>query len=264
MELISMAVVGKVESSKSSKTSWIGMAVLFFGLLIINQFIFSQRVQLGLQKSEFYDAPKKILGGAFREVRVTIADILWVKVDTYFHAALTPEEHEQIHPGHPEHMLGISHSDTARAVAETQFLPLIKIITELDPNFITAYSIGGWWLWQKLNQVPQAIAFFKEGIQNNPTSFQLHYDLATLYFWKLNDYEKAKGELLAALNLEMDNRTRVEIMNLLGYTYERLNDNANAIQIWEQIEKTNVPPYSNSAKRRLVELRSVPKKPLGK
>ncbi len=259
-----MAAVGKVENSKRFKTSWMGMAVLFFGLLVINQFILTQRVQLGLQKSEFYDAPKKLLGGAFREVRVTIADILWVKVDTYFHAALTPEEHEQIHPGHPEHMLGISHSASARAMAETQFLPLIKIITELDPNFITAYSTGGWWLWQKLNQVPQAIDFFKEGIRNNPTSFQLHYDLATLYFWKLEDYEKTKGELIAALNMEMDDRTRVEVMNFLGYTYERLNDNTNAIKIWEQIEKTNVFPYSNSAKRRLAELQPMQKRLSGK
>lgn len=257
-----MAAINKPENSIEPKASWIGLTALFLGLIVINHFVLLQRTQFGLQKSAFYDTPKKILGSAFREVRVTIADILWVKVDTYFHAAITPEEHEQIHPGHPEHMLGISHINPT--LAGTQFLPLIRLIVDLDPNFIEAYSTGGWWLWNRLNQVQEAINFFNEGIKNNPDNYQLHYDLGWLYFWKLADYNKSKETFIAASKLATTDRDKSTALEFLAYSYERLNDNANAITVWEQVEKLNVRPYVDAAKRRLSELRSLQKNPSGK
>jgi len=251
-----MNAILKITNPYQYYKNYVSFIFLFLILFILDHQISHQRNYLGLTKSSFYDTPKKLLGTAFREIRVTIADILWIKVDTYFHAGLTKEEHELIHPGHPEHLEGLEQQHQNQENAE--FLPLIRLVTELDPNFIDAYRSGAWWLWKRLNETQPAIDFLKEGIENNPDRFELHYDLAWLYFFKLENYSMAKQELIKTSQMNMDGRDKASVLELLAFSHERLNEIPQAVLLWKIIRKMNILPYSQTAQRRLSELNRTP------
>ena len=228
------------------------LILLIIGIYTLNYWIIRQRAGLGdHDEDESYLTPKKAISSAFREVRVTMADILWIKVDAYFHSALTPEEHERIHPGHPEHLSGLVSHHQPRENSE--FMPLIRLVTDLDPQFIEAYRTGAWWMWSRLNQVKPAIEFLQEGIQNNPTRFELSYDLGLLYFNKLNDYPKAAQQFQFASRIPMDERDKSTVMEYLAFSYERMNQNQEAFETWKKVANLNIPPYAIAARDRIKE-----------
>lgn len=114
------------------------------------------------------------------ELRYTAAAILWVKADIYHHE------------------LEFRGLDT---VQNTDIMPLFRMITLLDPHFIQAYDTGAYSLVVNLNRVKEGLDFLKEGIRNNPDSFELSWEYGFLMF-----YEKDYAEALPYLIKAHDNR----------------------------------------------------------
>ena len=249
------------------------IALLIFAILLLilaiwlmNGFLLKQR-SLFVPESHHNDehasmTPVRVMSSAFREVRVTLADLLWIKVDKYFHSSLTPEEHEKIHPGHPEHLKGVH--TVQHQQKSSEFMPLLKMVTDLDPQFIEAYRVGAWWLWSRLNQIQPAIQLLQKGADNNPNHYEFNYDMGLLYFQKLNDYQAAKAQFIRASLMKMDDRDKVNVLEYLAFSYERLNENAKAITVWKEIEQMNIQPFSNTAKQRQIELNQIITRPTGK
>ena len=66
--------------------------------------------------------------------------------------------------------------------------PMLDNATDLDPNFIAAYSYGAVVL--PAIDPDKAVALIEKGIRNNPDRWELYSDLGYIY-WKLKRYEKA-------------------------------------------------------------------------
>jgi hypothetical protein len=80
-------------------------------------------------------------------------------------------------------------------------LPLIRIITWLDPHFIDVYSTGMWHVGYNFadedsrsdrRYVPFALALGKEGAANNPNTYELYFETGWIWYHKIDDdYENA-------------------------------------------------------------------------
>lgn len=131
------------------------------------------------------------LAGEFRTVA---ANLLWIKADKYHHEFI----------GH-----GGNWNENK------DLLPLIKLITELDPHFIEAYLTGSWMLATGLEKHDAAVRYLREGISNNPKSFELYEGLATLYARRLSDPQKSLQCFEKALYLARDDFDRKRLKRLV-------------------------------------------------
>jgi hypothetical protein len=61
---------------------------------------------------------------------------------------------------------GHSHTDGR------ELLPWFRVMTLTDPNYVSGYATGAWWL--RSRNAGEALAFAEEGIGINPNAFQIH------------------------------------------------------------------------------------------
>jgi tetratricopeptide (TPR) repeat protein len=144
--------------------------------------------------------------------RKLVADLLWLKVDEYWHLGL------------PQRML-----------------PMMETVVALDPHFIVAYSLGAWHLAynvslmvhsaeEKQHYIDQGIALLAKGIKSNPRSSDLYAELGfTIYFRKLNDWEKAAYYLREAIKYEHE----PWVERVYALSLERLGEEREALAILE-------------------------------
>lgn len=100
-----------------------------------------------------------ILLDVFGEFRTVLARYLWFKMDL-FHEVLDDE--------------GVEHSQ------QTEILPLLRMISLLDPSMTDSYDNIAWDLYKGHKQDKQALAILDEGLERNPQSFQLWFRRALI------------------------------------------------------------------------------------
>lgn len=110
--------------------------------------------------------------GAFTGFREAIAGMLWVRTDEFFH-----------------------NGDYAA------IMPLIRVITWLDPHQTDVYETGAWHMDYNFTDsqersdrryIPLSLALITEGIANNPDEPDLYSDKAFVhYFRKIGDYSQS-------------------------------------------------------------------------
>lgn len=100
----------------------------------------------------------------FREM---IAGILWVRADTFF--------------------------DSGNYDA---ILPIIRLVTWLDPSQIDVYATGMWHIGYNFTDeqsrsdrryIPSALALGKEGAANNPNTYEMFFETGWLWYHKVDD-----------------------------------------------------------------------------
>lgn len=151
-------------------------------------------------------------GAAEMGLREAVASMLWVRADEFFHNG----EYEAI-------------------------LPLVRMVTWLDPQQIDVYSTGAWHLDYNFTDeeqrsdrryIPPAIALLKEGIENNPEIWDLRFDLGWMhYLQKLKDYPNAAYWLKEAASKDGKDMNTGEIQprpsfvdRMLAHAYERTGE----------------------------------------
>lgn len=76
-----------------------------------------------------------------------------------------------------------------------ELAPLLEITTNLDPQLLPAYQFGASFLSPPppfgAGEPARAIELMQYGIQHNPDSWQLYYNLGFVYYTELKDYKKA-------------------------------------------------------------------------
>ncbi|MBI5708480.1 MAG: hypothetical protein HZC36_15965 [Armatimonadetes bacterium] len=105
----------------------------------------------------------------FREF---LAGILWVRGDTYFESG----DYDAI-------------------------LPIIRMVTWLDPHYVDVYATGMWHLGYNFTDeesrsdrryIPYALALGKEGAENNSDTYEMFFETGWMWFNKVDDdYENA-------------------------------------------------------------------------
>jgi hypothetical protein len=124
--------------------------------------------------------------GAFTGFREAVAGLLWVRTDQFF--------------------------DDGNYAA---IMPLIRVITWLDPHQIDVYATGAWHMDYNFTDsqersdrryIPLSLALIKEGIANNPDEPDLYSDEAFVhYFRKIADYTKSASVFADGWQVVLDN-----------------------------------------------------------
>ena len=152
------------------------LAVCFIGqVLLQGTFIFKNWAK------DFSPGKGKLVSGAlspdqmlfalsgFREM---VAGILWVRADAFF--------------------------DSGNYDA---ILPIIRLVTLLDPNEIDVYATGMWHIGYNFTDeeqrsdrryIPSALALGKEGCRNNPSTYEMFFETGWMWYHKVDDdYDNA-------------------------------------------------------------------------
>ncbi|HLZ53289.1 MAG TPA: hypothetical protein VKS19_02305 [Verrucomicrobiae bacterium] len=79
-----------------------------------------------------------------------------------------------------------------------EILPWLKLATDMNPQYIQAYHVGGYWL-RRLHMPMQARDFLFEGLHHNPGNSELLFDLGWLYDEDLHDTNRARNVWMAGL-----------------------------------------------------------------
>lgn len=204
----------------------------------------------------------KILGSVFSGS----ADLLWLKTDEYLHRGVTECGHCHIleEAGIGEHTHEHNHKEIdhkqkpnkldkfftkldynlkpnieghVHSKGEAELMPWFKLTTMFSPHHVRAYAVGGYWLAFRLGKPDEAIKFMKEGIKNNPNSYQISEEMGIVYFSKLKDYKRAQYYFEKALKsqAEMDEYDKAGILRFLAFSHKFQGHTQKAIDCYKQV-----------------------------
>lgn len=152
--------------------------------------------------------------GALAGFRQVVAGLLWVRTDSFFH------------------------SGNYDAV-----LPMIRMITWLDPNWMDVYATGAWHLMYNFTDTDQrsdrrylgpGIALLNEGIANNPDKYDMYKEKGWNAFDKLKDYDLA-SEALAQGEKADAKYDITQVGHLLAHSLERAGRIDDSIAQWKSV-----------------------------
>ncbi len=176
------------------------------------------------------------LGSLILGFRSAVADLLWLKVDDYWHQ------------GRMEMML-----------------PMMYTVVGLDPHFIDAWAVGAWHLAynapvtvdtmeEKRAFIDKAIVFLQDGIKRNPRHWQLYFELGfAIYYVKLEDYRSAAHYLEQSARYRPPAEKKVDRMLL--HAYERGEEYEKALEGWI-VYHNKIDPDSRVAPRFILQLQA--------
>jgi hypothetical protein len=160
------------------------------------------------------------------QIRGLLADYLWLRVDEY------------------QHRRRIVGGELLKSDDEA-LMPLVRLITWLNPHYVDAYALGGQWLAFHFNRPRESMAFYEEGIRNNPRSFDLLNGAAWVYWRFQKDYTRAAERARDAAAVAQDDLQRFQALWLEAHILEDAGDRAGAIRAWQEVAR--IPGYDRTA-----------------
>ena len=150
--------------------------------------------------------------GALSGFRQIIAGLLWVRSDAFFHQG----NYDAI-------------------------LPLIRLITWMDPNWLDPYATGAWHMMYNFTDtdqrsdrryLPAGMALLREGIDNNSTTYDMYKEAGWNSFDKIKDYAES-AKYYADAEKNDPNFDITQVGHPLAHCYERMGETDKAIAQWE-------------------------------
>jgi len=199
--------------------------VLILILLASALFSLATFVQPRAQTWDKRGSSANVLNLVFGDSRRMFANHFYTKADVSFHSGYYPSIFDQAQPdkdahhmtsqeGSPESeeherqmsFLGRPHDWIERFGRhffitkhthlengnEREILPWLKLSAELDPQRIDTYVVASYWLRNRLGKVPEAEQFLRDGLRNNPNSYELLYEMGSLYDENYHDKTRAR------------------------------------------------------------------------
>lgn len=83
---------------------------------------------------------------------------------------------------------------------EREILPWLRLAADLDPQKIETYTVGAYFLREKLGRTDQAELFLREGFRNNPGSPEILFELGRVYHEGLHDANRARNVWFMGVN----------------------------------------------------------------
>ena len=80
-----------------------------------------------------------------------------------------------------------------------EIMPWLRLSAELNPNDIRTYTVTAYWLRERMGKVAEAEQFLREGLRENPDSYEIMYELGRVYSENKNDPAHARNLWEAAL-----------------------------------------------------------------
>jgi tetratricopeptide (TPR) repeat protein len=157
------------------------------------------------------DTPLQALAPALLGFREVAASLLWVKTDDYFHRG----EYQPI-------------------------LNLVRLITTIDPHQIDVYTTGAWHMaynFMDKRLIRTGLEFLEGGVKNNPTIYDLYFELGYTNVDKTRDFEKAiywYKEASTKGTTDGKKLPPVFTWSQLAHAYEKAGNIDAAIQQWDK------------------------------
>lgn len=124
---------------------------------------------------------------------------------------------------------------------ELEILPWFEYAVDLNPKNERAYTIAGYWLGIRFDEVTEAVNILNRGIRDNPSNWQIYDQLGRVYYHKKNDIRMAlKAFLSAERNIDMDNSDKFQRRQLRTYiavSYEKMGFYDKSLRYYEEIYK---------------------------
>lgn len=76
---------------------------------------------------------------------------------------------------------------------EREILPWLRLAADLDPHKLDTYTVGAFFLREHLGRPDQAEAFLREGLRNNPDSYEILFELGRIYHESGHDPDRARN-----------------------------------------------------------------------
>jgi hypothetical protein len=160
--------------------AWVLLLVLpagFAGIWRLQHDIDAQRESVSQERDDVLLRSGKLMKVMSLEYAPLVADIYWTRAVQYY---------------------GNKH---VRGQANLELLwPLLDITTTLDPNLLISYRFGAMFLSQApptgAGRPDLAVKLIQRGIQANPDYWRLYEDLGFVYYFDLQDYQKASQAFL--------------------------------------------------------------------
>jgi tetratricopeptide (TPR) repeat protein len=133
---------------------------------------------------------------------------------------------------------------------EGEILPWLRFSAELDPQRIDTYTVAAFWL-RDLGKVTEAEQFLREGLRNNPASYELLFELGRLYQESYHDLNRARNVWELALRRWQDQESSKKEPDLIGFHQiaihlarleEKAGNLSRAIECLEMGAKTSPSP----------------------
>jgi len=106
---------------------------------------------------------------------------------------------------------------------EREILPWLKIAADMDPQMVQTYTIAAFWLRKQLGMVKEAEAFLREGLRNNPNSFEILFELGRLYNENYKDTNRARNVWLLALKRWDAQNSEAKAASMLSFDQITVN-----------------------------------------
>ena len=144
---------------------------------------------------------------------------------------------------------------------ESEILPWLKLSAELDPQMIETYTVAAYWL-RDLGKIKQAERFLRQGLLNNPESYEILFELGRLYYENNHDGARARKIWDLALrrwskqeaaNKKPDLLKLDQIAVNLSRLEEKEGNLARAIQLLELSQKAS--PHPDALQQQIDELK---------
>lgn len=76
---------------------------------------------------------------------------------------------------------------------EREILPWLRLSAELDPQRVDTYTVAAYWLRVRLGNAKAAEEFLREGLRNNPNSYEILFELGRVYYEANHDAGRARN-----------------------------------------------------------------------
>jgi hypothetical protein len=121
--------------------------------------------------------------------------------------------------------------------------PLLDVTTTLDPNLIPAYRFGSTFLAEPpprgAGKPELAVDFLKRGIQTNPDYWRLYEDLGFVYYFEVQDYDKAAQAFLEG---SKNPKALVWMKVLAARVAEKGQTRETSVFLWNEIYNSAADP----------------------
>lgn len=76
---------------------------------------------------------------------------------------------------------------------EGEILPWLWLSAELDPQRVETYTVASYWLSEHIGKAAEAERFLRQGLRENPNSYEIMFELGRLYDKHLHDAARARN-----------------------------------------------------------------------
>ncbi|HSY09554.1 MAG TPA: hypothetical protein VK840_01430 [Candidatus Dormibacteraeota bacterium] len=166
-------------------------------------------------------------------------------------------------PNRHTHLSAGGASGKVNAAGVQEILPWMKLAAATNPQMIETYTVAAYWLRSSLNNPKEAETFLREGLRNNPDSYELLFDLGRLYYENYHDTARARNVWKAALRKwqaqnDVDKKNNQygldEIAMNLGHLEESAGNGNQAIGYFEMAK--HVSPDPDAIQKRIDEIKA--------